>query len=85
MCIVTYYVFMHVKAKIHIVQKRESFHLKSEFKSDLIISTETKLCSYAKAACAFNLWAISPKLRVACLKNVNAYLLWANFRWVHWS
>lgn len=55
MCIVTYYVFMHVKAKIHIVQKRESYHLKSEFKSDLIISTETKLCSYAKAACAFNL------------------------------
>ena len=85
MCIVTYYVFMHVKAKIHIVQKRESFHLKSEFKSDLIISTETKLCSYAKAACAFNLWAISPKLQVACLKNVNACLLSANFRWVHWS
>ena len=57
MSIATYVlcVFMHVKAKIHIVQKRESYHLKSEFKSDLIFSTETKLCSYAKAACAFNL------------------------------
>ena len=57
MCIATYVlcVFMHVKAKIHIVQKRESYHLKSEFKSDLIISTEIKLCSYAKSACTLKL------------------------------
>ena len=77
--------FVLVKARVHITQKRGSYHLKTEYLSSAtwLLALKSNFApmqnQHVPLSCeqSLHIWLVS-------LKNLNA-LLWANLRWVHWS